>query len=323
MKTTKKRRTRPSDLVDAKPVYTTNFGAAYIGDAQDLLRLLPTKSVKAIITSPPYALHFKKEYGNPSQDAYLEWFLSFASEFRRVLRPNGSLVIEVGGAWIPGQPTRSIYHFELLVRLVKEFGFYLAQEFFWFNRARMPSPAEWVNVQRIRVKDAVTPIWWLSPTPHPAANNRKVLKPYSKEMHRLFAVGYNQGKRPSGHVAKNFGRNNGGAIPPNLIEVAHTSSCDKYQNFCRQQALTPHPARFPRQVPEFFVKFLTNKGDLVLDPFCGSNMTGYIAEKLQRRWLAFDLGAHYVRASVGRFLTDTESAPTVTGYRPIILSRAG
>src|SRR5215469_16596510 len=114
-------RARPFDLLDSKPAYTTNLGAAYVGDAKSLLRLLPPKSVKAIITSPPYALHFKKAYGNPTQDAYVEWFLGFASEFRRVLRPNGSLVIEIGGAWIPGQPTRSIYHFELLVRLVKDF----------------------------------------------------------------------------------------------------------------------------------------------------------------------------------------------------------
>jgi site-specific DNA-methyltransferase (cytosine-N4-specific) len=96
-------------------------------------------------------LHFKKSYGNPGQAEYVDWFLGFAKEFRRVLRPKGSLVIEIGGAWNPGQPTRSVYHFELLVRLVNEAGFHLAEEFFWYNRARMPGPAEWVNVRRIRV----------------------------------------------------------------------------------------------------------------------------------------------------------------------------
>ncbi len=312
----------PCDLLEPEPAYTTGFGAAYVGDARHLLTLLPSRSVKAIITSPPYALHFKKAYGNPRHDAYLEWFLGFAPEFRRVLRPNGSLVIEIGGAWIPGQPTRSIYHFELLVRLVNEYGFYLAEEFFWFNRARMPSPAEWVNVQRIRVKDAVTPIWWLSPSIRPTANNRRVLKPYSEEMRRLLRIGYNRGRRPSGHIARSFERNNGGAIPPNLIEVAHTSSADKYQNYCRQHGLAAHPARFPRQIPDFFTKFLTNKGDVVLDPFCGSNMTGYVAEKLGRRWIAFDRDSEYVRASTGRFLADDETAVTVTCDRTL-LSRTG
>src|SRR5437870_7551123 len=205
------------NLLDAKPVYATNLGASYAGDSRHLIKLLPDRSVKAIITSPPYALHFKKSYGNPDQDGYVNWFLEFADDFRRVLRPNGSLVIEIGGAWNPGQPTRSVYHFDLLVRLVKVSGFYLAEEFYWYNRARMPSPAEWVNVQRIRVKDAVTPIWWLSPSPRPAANNKRVLRPYSARMLRLLRVGGNHGRRPSGHVANKFEKNNRGAIPPNLI----------------------------------------------------------------------------------------------------------
>jgi DNA modification methylase len=308
----KKPRRRVADLRGAKRFYSTGLGAAYVGDSLDLMKLLPPRSVNAIITSPPYALRYKKSYGNPDPDAYVDWFLGFAPEFQRVLKSDGSLVLEIGGAWNPGQPTRSIYHFELLVRLVKEVGFHLAEEFFWFNRARMPSPAEWVNVQRIRVKDAVTPIWWLSLTPRPRANNRNVLRPYSADMLRLLSKGYNRGKRPSGHVANKFERDNGGAIPPNLIELAHTNSNDGYQEYCRKLGLTAHPARFPRQVPEFFVKFLTRKGDLVLDPFCGSNMTGYIAEKLGRRWLAFDLKAEYLRGSLGRFFSDAALAPTVS-----------
>jgi DNA modification methylase len=316
-----RRRPHPATLIAATPVYRTGLGAAYCGDSSELMKLLPPRSVDAIVTSPPYALHFKKAYGNPSQDGYVEWFLSFAPEFRRVLRPRGSLVIEIGGAWNPGHPTRSVYHFELLVRLVKEAGFHLAEEFFWFNTARMPSPAEWVNVQRIRVKDAVTPIWWLSPSQRPRANNRRVLTPYSADMHRLFKNGYNHGKRPSGHVAKKFERNNGGAIPPNLIEVAHTGSKDGYQEYCRKHTLVAHPARFPRQVPDFFVKFLTTSGQLILDPFGGSNMTGYLAEKQGRRWLSFDLNRDYVKGSIGRFLADPTVARDVVRGRAVLSAR--
>jgi DNA modification methylase len=311
----KKQRRVAIDILPAEPFYRTRFGKAYAGDSTQLLKLLPAKSVNAIITSPPYALRHKKSYGNPDPDAYLDWFFGFVPEFRRVLKPKGSLVLEIGGAWNPGQPTRSIYHFELLVRLVREAGFHLAEEFFWFNRARMPSPAEWVNVQRIRVKDAVTPIWWLSPTPRPAASNRRVLKPYSADMLRLLKSGYNHGKRPSGHVANKFERDNGGAIPSNLIELAHTSSNDGYQDYCREMGLIAHPARFPRQVPDFFVKFLTRRGDLILDPFCGSNMTGYVAEKLGRRWIAFDHKPEYIRGSLGRFLADDKVAPSVIQSR--------
>jgi len=305
-------KSHPSRLIAATARYATQLGAAYVGDSLDLLKLLPSRSVSAIITSPPYALKFKKAYGNESAAAYVDWFMRFVPEFRRVLKPRGSLVLEIGGAWNPGLPTRSVYHFELLVKLVNEAGFHLAEEFFWFNRTRIPGPTEWVNVRRIRVKDAVTPIWWLSIGPTPVANNRRVLTPYSKDMHRLFINGYNRGPRPSGHTARKFEQTkNRGAIPPNLIQIAHTSSSDGYQEYCRRLDLTTHPARFPRQVPEFFVKFLSTKRGLILDPFCGSNMTGYVAEKLGRRWLSFELSRQYLSGSLGRFLSDPDIRPTV------------
>lgn len=291
----------PIELTEISPRYSTPLGAAYVGDAAIVLGLLPDQSINAIITSPPYALRAKKKYGNPDQAEYVDWFLGFAAELRRVLRPDGSLVLEIGGAWNPGEPTRSIYHFELLVRLVRDHQFHLAEEFYWFNRTRIPGPTEWVNVQRVRVKDAVTPIWWLSPSPRPVADNRQVLKPYSTQMLRLLRVGYNHGKRPSGHVANKFEKDNGGAIPPNFLEIAHTNSKDRYQEFCRRQGFVVHPARFPRQIPEFFTKFLTKKGDLILDPFAGSNMTGAVAEEQGRRWIAVDINSDYVEGSMGRF----------------------
>ena len=113
-------------------------------------------------------------------DEYVSWFMKFAPLFHRVLKPKGSLVIDIGGSWNLGQPTRSLYHYELLIALCQnpEYKFYLAQEFFWFNPARLPTPAEWVTVRRERVKDAVNCVWWLSKTPHPKASNRKVLRPF-------------------------------------------------------------------------------------------------------------------------------------------------
>lgn len=285
--------------------YRTRLGAAYHGDSAELLTALPDGSIQAIITSPPFALKRKKQYGNPSADEYLDWFLSFVSEFRRVLKDDGSLVIDIGGAWMPGSPTRSIYQFELLAALVRDENLFLAEEFYWYNRAKLPGPAQWVTVERIRVKDTVNPIWWLSKTTRPKADNRRVLKPYSESMHELFRRGYNRGRRPSGHVVRDkFAVNNGGAIPANLIEVSNTRSFDSYQIFCREHGHTIHPARFPREVPEFFVKFLTEPGDVVLDPFAGSNMTGAVAQRHGRRWLAFEKNVDYVEGSIGRFNGD-------------------
>ena len=84
------------------------------------------------MTSPPFGLVRKKEYGNVDADKYVEWFRPFGHLFKKLLKPSGSLVIDIGGAWVPGQPTRSLYHYELLIMLCKEIGFHLAQEFFWW-----------------------------------------------------------------------------------------------------------------------------------------------------------------------------------------------
>lgn len=282
--------------------YRTGFGSAYVGDALELLREVPTASVQAIVTSPPFALRRAKRYGNPPQDAYVAWFLRFAREFKRVLKDDGSLVIDIGGAWLPGSPTRSIYHFELLVALVRKARFHLAEEFYWYNRAKLPSPAQWVTVNRLRAKDAVNPVWWLSKTEHPKADNRKVLRDYTPKMRDIMEHGYNGGARPSGHmIGGNFAKDNGGSIPPNIIEGANTSSSGPYLKYCRAHGLAPHPARFPPKIPDFFIRFLTEPGDLVLDPFAGSNVTGAIAEQLGRQWLALELSRDYLRGSIGRF----------------------
>lgn len=288
--------------VPIHPWYQTRSGRALLGDSLDHLRAMAAESVDLIVTSPPFALQRKKEYGNVDADHYVMWFRDFAAQFRRVLKPQGSLVIDIGGSWTKGQPTRTLYHFELLLMLCKEFDFYLAEEFYWWNPARLPSPAEWVTVRRVRVKDAVDPVWWLSPTPHPKADNRRVLQPYSDSMRALLRDGYRAKLRPSGHdISPNFARDNGGAIPPNLLSMANTESNSRYQRACREYGLRVHPARFPAGLPEFFIKFLTDPGDLVVDPFAGSNVTGEAAERLKRAWIAIELVPEYLAGSVFRF----------------------
>lgn len=295
-----------------KPVYTTLGGAAFMADALEVLSRLPDNSVNAVITSPPYALHFKKEYGNADKADYVAWMIPFAREVRRVLTDDGSFVLNIGGSYNKGAPTRSLYHFKLLIALVEELGFHLAQECFWFNPAKMPTPAEWVNVRRMRVKDSVEYVWWLSKTEWPKANNRNVLKPYSEDMLRLARRGVRTTTRPSGHAIKaSFASADaGGAIPANVVEedipsdvlrFGNNAANDRYTERCKAAGLKIHPARFPAALPEFFIKLVTEPGDLVLDPFAGSNTTGAVAESLGRRWIAIDQVAEYLRASSFRF----------------------
>ncbi|WP_447972816.1 DNA-methyltransferase [Nitrospira sp. Kam-Ns4a] len=284
------------------PYYRTELGAAYLGDALQLVSKLPDNSVNLILTSPPFALTRKKEYGNFSADEYVEWFMQFAKDFYRVLKNDGSFVLDLGGAYLPGFPVRTIYQYELLIRLCKETGFYLAQELFHYNPARLPAPAEWVNVRRIRVKDSVNVVWWLSKGRNPKADNRKVLRPYGESMKHLLRKGYKAKLRPSGHdISTKFLKDNQGAIPPNLLELPNTESNSSYLRRCSENGLRPHPARFPAGFPEFFIKFTTDAFDVVLDPFAGSNTTGWVAERLRRKWIAFDLREDYLLASRFRF----------------------
>lgn len=288
-----------------EPTYMTRRGAVYTGDALDLLRAMPDDSVNLVLTSPPYALEFKKEYGNEPQDRYIEWFLPFAREVRRVLRPDGSFVVNIGGAWQKGHPTRSLYHFKLLVALVETAEFFLAQEIYWHNPAKIPTPAEWVNVQRIRVKDSVEPCWWLAKTERPKASNLGVLVPYSDDMVRLIDRGFREKRRPSGHLARaGWQKDHGGAIPGNVLTMGNNDSNGRYIAMLTERGLKVHPARFPVQLPEWFLRFLTDPGDVVVDIFGGSMTTGWAAERLDRAWLGFELSDEYVEASRLRFYDD-------------------
>lgn len=284
-------------------ILKTSVGQIVFDDSRQFLKnCINSASVDLLITSPPFGLIRKKEYGNPESGDYLDWFRPFGELFKRALKPNGSLVIDIGGAWISGQPTRSLYHYKLLIMLCEEFGFHLAQDFFWWNPAKLPAPAEWVTVRRVRVKDAVNCIWWLSPTPWPKASNRRVLTPYSDSMKGLLKNGYVAKKRPSGHcISENFNIDNGGAIPPNLLAIPNTESNSRYFRYCSERGIPRHPARFPSGIPEYFIRMLTDTGDLVVDPFAGSCTTGAAADFLDRKWICIDNNREYLLGAVGRF----------------------
>ena len=294
------------------------MGEAWAGDSRKLLKFLPDESIDLVVTSPPYGLVRKKPYGNESQHDYVRWFRPFSSELHRTLKATGSLILNVAGAWQKGQPTRSMYPYRLILDLCEPNRrrksapvFYLAQEFYWFNPAKLPNPVQWTNITRERVKDAVEPVWWLSKAPHPKANNRNVLVPYSDHMRRLLKTGkYNRGPRPSGwDISAVWRTDNGGAIPPNfqsddgldylynVIVMSNTSSNDALRTSIRSTDHKAHPAMFPTALPEFFIRMLTDEGDTVLDPFGGSNSTGSAAERLGRRWLSIDIEEDYVDTS--------------------------
>ncbi len=289
-------------------VYTTAFGSAVLGASEDILTSTNFQRFKGrtdlILTSPPFPLNRKKKYGNFSDDEYLDWLANQALLLREFLSPSGSIVLELGNSWNKGSPTMSTLALKAMLAFLERGGLKLCQQFVWFNPAKLPTPAPWVTIERIRVKDAFTHIWWMSHVDRPKANNKNVLGAYSKQMKRLLETKrYNSGSRPSQHEIgeKSFLQDNGGSIPSNVLASSNTDSNSGYLIYCRANNIEPHPARMPKDIPEFFIRMLTDKRDLVLDPYCGSNTTGQTAEELERYWLGIDAQKDYLDGSVGRF----------------------
>ncbi len=295
-----------------EPFYTTDSGKAYLGEALELLATTPSESVDLVITSPPFALQTPKAYGNEKQDKYVDWLLSFMPEVQRVLKSSGSLVIDLGGAYQKGRPVRSLHNYRFLLKMCDDYGWNLAEEFFWFNPTKLASPAEWVNKRKIRAKDSVNTLWWFSKTDHPKADTRNVMNPYSERMQKLLDSGkqyYKPTVRPSGHdISEGFNIDKGGALPSNLLPIANSDSNSQYMRFCRAAGVSSHPARFPLELPSFFIKMLTDKDDTVLDIFGGSNTTGAAAQALGRKWITFELSQEYLAASALRFADSEKQA---------------
>ena len=294
------------------PAYTTAKGATYVGDSRELLAALPNNSINLVMTSPPFALQRQKEYGNLDQHEYIDWFLEFAKLVHQKLTDDGSFVVDFGCAYMKGVPARSLYNFRVMIRMVDDLGFFLAEDFYWFNPSKLPSPIEWVNKRKLRVKDSINTVWWFSKTEWPKSDITKVLAPYSDRMKKLIEDPdkfYTPKVRPSGHdIGKGFAKDNGGAIPPNLLQIPNSESNGQYLSGCKAVGLKGHPARFPAKLPEFFIRMLTDPDDLVVDIFGGSNTTGQVAETEGRRWMAFEALPEYVGASAFRFL-DKGTAP--------------
>lgn len=302
--------------------YTTDYGRYYVSKCEDFLsnnKQLYGK-VQLILTSPPFPLNNKKRYGNYSGDEYRTWFSSLAPLFAKLLTPDGSIVIEMGNAWEQGRPIQSLLTINSLLDFLTTEGcnLRLCQEFICHNPARLPSPAQWVTVNRIRAIDSFTRIWWMATTDYPKADNTRILRPYSKSMRALLnSKKYNSGKRPSEHVISETGflKEHEGSISPNVLEldysnsrlpfsmlkIANTNSNDYFTRTCKERGIIPHPARMPLELASFFIEFLTDEDDLILDPFAGSNTTGFCAEKLGRKWIGIEVNEEYCIQSKIRF----------------------
>jgi DNA methylase len=295
------------EIPSAGAAYATELGKMYQARIEDFLAVRAEElkgKVNLVFFSPPFPLNRKKKYGNKVGTEYLEWLGKLAPQLADLLTEDGSLVVEIGNAWDPGTPTMSLLPLQSLMTIAEKGKLQVCQQFICNNTARLPGPAAWVTVRRIRVKDSYTHVWWMSRTTEPKADNLRVLTPYSESMKKLLKRGnYNHGPRGSEHVIseKGFLTDHGGAIASNVFNYSNTVSGTAYRKYCEKHGLKPHPASMQEKLVEWFIQFLTDKGDLVLDPFGGSNMTGAVSEALGRRWIAVEPEESYVAGSRGRF----------------------
>lgn len=222
-----------------REAYRTKLGKLLVGDSVEIsksyLNRYYRNKFQLIITSPPFPLNQKKKYGNLQGNEYLEWFASLAPVFSELLADDGSLVIEIGNSWEKERPVQSLLHLECLLRLVKNSDLRLIQEFISYNPSRLPSPAQWVTVNRIRTVDSYTHVWWIAKNDYPKADNSNVLRPYSKRMKKLIDTQtFNAGMRPSQHKLspRAFTKDNGGSIAHNLFELENIDA--------RREVRLPH-----------------------------------------------------------------------------------
>ena len=285
-------------------VFVTDQGVMLWGEAEAAIAVVEDDSIDLFLGSLPYPDQRKPYEGQLSGREQTDWVLTLAERVRPKLRESGSMVLNLAAPFERGAPAESTWIHRLVLRMVDELGLTLCQTLYWHNPAKLPSPAEWVCLRRERLVPDVEPVLWFAKHPHPYADNAAVLRPYSRAMRRRLAAGGEAGTvRPSGHVLAPgaFSSDNGGAIAGALLSAANTDSNSHYFRRCRESGLPPHPARFPPELPERVIGFLTPPAGLVADLFSGSGETAAAAERLGRRWIACDLSLTYVRGSSFHF----------------------
>jgi site-specific DNA-methyltransferase (cytosine-N4-specific) len=292
-------------------IYESDRGIVLWSEVEAVEGLIEPKSISLLLTSPPYDIQTAKQYGGRRGREYEEWLVERAAAWKTLLAEDGSIMLNLGDTWLPNTPALSLYQERILIRLVDELGYSLNQRLAWHNPAKLPAPAAFVTVKRIRVTPALENIYWLSLSPERSyANNANVLRPYSEAMKRTLAAGQtNVGERPSGYTMneKSFAIDNGGSIPHNLISASNTRSNDPYSAACREQNLPIHPARFPEELARFCIGLTTERDDIVWDPFGGSLTTFATAIAMGRRAISNDRIREYLHGGLARL----DTAPTL------------
>lgn len=280
-----------------------------VGKCEEVMTEFPDNIIDLIVTSPPYAdqrVYGTDEFKIPPDD-YVEWFMPKAREIYRVLKRNGSFILNINDKVVKG--VQQLYVYELVIKLCKEIGFTLVRDYIWYNPATPPNIFS--TGKYGRTKKSHEYCFWFSKGPTWTFNLDPIRKAYSKDMLK-YLEGRGKGdrnynSRPSTHSfnCEVVWNNNGGSDPGSVIEIGNTNSRDIFFELCKKKGIA-HPARFPEKLAEFFILSGSNEGDLVLDPFSGSGTTAIIAAKNKRRWIGIDANKDYCELASERMKIEME-----------------
>lgn len=251
----------------------------YLGDCEEVLRQITDNSVDLIFTSPPYADQRKNTYGGIIPDDYVDWFLPKSEQMLRVLKPTGTLILNIKEKVVKGE--RSTYIMELILAMRKQ-GWLWTEEFIWHKKNCYPG--KWPN----RFRDSWERLLQF--------NKNKKFNMYQEEVMvpmgdwaktRLKNLSETDKTRDESKVGSGFGKNISNwvtrdkAYPTNVLHLA--TECNNKN----------HSAAFPEGLPEWFIKLFTETGDTVLDPFMGSGTTNIVANRMRRNSIGIELLQEY------------------------------
>lgn len=288
--------------------FSTDLGLAIWGSHEDLFPHIH-EPITLCVTSPPYPLRKPRAYGNPSLTDYVDFICLSLESIIRNLVPGGSICLNLSNdIFVPGSPARSLYREQLLIALCGRYGLHKMDELIWVNPTKPPGPTEWACKRGIHLQTSYEVIYWLSNDPSKVkADNRRVLTTHTARHKAFVAQGGERHYRSSNdgaHVIRpgSFSQPTAGRLPRNVLTISHTCADSRqYRQDATRLGLPLHGAVQPLAIPRFLIEFLSEPGDLIVDPFGGSLSSAIASEQLKRSWIVCEWIYEYIRGGAERF----------------------
>jgi DNA modification methylase len=289
--------------------FSTDLGIAILGCCETVFAST-REHISLVVTSPPYPLAVPRAYGNPTEKDYVDWICKTLEPVVRNLVPGGSICLNVSNdIFLTSSPARSLYRERLVLALHEKLGLWKMDELIWENKSKPPGPIRYASIDRTQLNVVFEPVYWFTNNPHLVkSDNRRVLMEHNERHLKLIQQGgenRNASFSDGAYMLKpgQYRNPTEGKIPRNILSFGHRCAAQTaYKKAARELGLPVHGAPMPMKLAEFLIKFLSEPGDIIADPFSGSFTTAHAAERLGRRWIATDCMVEYVLGGATRFM---------------------